>query len=287
MSHITRISWRTRQPKSLAWSLSVIILRRLAYLHVLLFHVLLLKIITSHALNAICLLCNNATAHTNITKSFQKTKEKIEKHSITQLIHCCQTNTHFSGREGNTVALFVTKRKNWSWVMLWVWILIPEIVTWLACVASVSARVRQEHWDERNKKKEWQGRGRGRGEKETLALKPHDFEKLCSPTNSAFDWLGAGSVDYLAPETSIKAEMFCWRASQIWSDVICGRRLQMLWSDIYLNHVCAKVYQIWVPSIKSIIGDRAVETSEGQFIGNDGVRIWVEKMDCLLEITST
>ena len=34
------------------------------------------------------------------------------------------------------------------------------------------------------------------------------------------------------------------RTSQIWSDLICGRRLQMLWSDIYLNHVCAKVYQI-------------------------------------------
>ena len=38
--------------------------------------------------------------------------------------------------------------------------------------------------------------------------------------------------------------MFCVCASQIWSDLICGRRLQMLWSDIYLNHVCAKVYQI-------------------------------------------
>ena len=79
----------------------------------------------------------------------------------------------------------------------------------------------------------------------------------------------------------------CLRASQIWSDLICGRRLQMLWSDIFLNHVCAKVYQIWVPSIKSIIGDRVVETSESQFIGNDGVRIWLEKMDCLLEITLT
>ena len=55
--------------------------------------------------------------------------------------------------------------------------------------------------------------------------------------------------------------MFCLCALQIWSDLICGRRLQMLWSDIYLNHVCAKVYQIWVPSIKSTIGDRAVETS--------------------------
>ena len=26
-------------------------------------------------------------------------------------------------------------------------------------------------------------------------------------------------------------------------------------------------------SLQSIIGDRAVETSEGQFIGNDGMRI--------------
>ena len=46
---------------------------------------------------------------------------------------------------------------------------------------------------------------------------------------------------------------------------------------IYLNHVCAKVYQIWVSTIKTIIGDREVETSEGQFIGhgNDVVRIWL------------
>ena len=38
--------------------------------------------------------------------------------------------------------------------------------------------------------------------------------------------------------------MFRLRTLQIWSDLICVRRLQMLWSDIYLNHVCAKVYQI-------------------------------------------
>ena len=30
---------------------------------------------------------------------------------------------------------------------------------------------------------------------ETLARKLHDFEKLRSPTNAAFDWCGAGSVD--------------------------------------------------------------------------------------------
>ena len=30
---------------------------------------------------------------------------------------------------------------------------------------------------------------------------------------------------------------------------------------------------------------RVVETSEGQFIGNDSMQIWLEKMDCLSEIT--
>ena len=37
--------------------------------------------------------------------------------------------------------------------------------------------------------------------KEPLAHKPHDFEKLRSPTNAASDWRGASSVDYLALET--------------------------------------------------------------------------------------
>ena len=54
---------------------------------------------------------------TTITKSFQKTKEKIEKVSFQNPIHCCQTNSHFGGREGNTVALFVTKGKKLSHVM--------------------------------------------------------------------------------------------------------------------------------------------------------------------------
>ena len=47
----------------------------------------------------------------------------------------------------------------------------------------------------------------GEGNERTLARKPHDFEKLRSPTNAAFDWRGAGSVDYLALETSIKSGM--------------------------------------------------------------------------------
>ena len=82
--------------------------------------------------------------------------------------------------------------------------------------------------------------------KETLARKPHNFEKLRSPTNAASDWRGAGSVDYLALETSIKPGMLCLRASQTWFHQICCRTLQMLWTDVYLNCVCAKVYKIKV-----------------------------------------
>ena len=44
-----------------------------------------------------------------------------------------------------------------------------------------------------------------------LAPKPHDFEKLHSPSNAAFAWCGVGNVDYLALETSIKPGMFCLR----------------------------------------------------------------------------
>ena len=75
-----------------------------------------------------------------------------------------------------------------------------------------------------------------------LARKPHDFEKLCSPTNLAPDWCGAGSVDYLALKTSIKPGKLCLRALQIWSYLICGRRLQLLWTD--LSSVCVKVHEI-------------------------------------------
>ena len=115
----------------------------------------------------------------------------------------------------------------------------------LACVASISSRgSSRKLGQERKKKNERQGRGRGK--KEPLARKPHDFEKLRSPTNAASDWRGAGSVDYLAFETSIKPGILCFRAPQIWSHLICGRRLQMLWTDIYLNRVCAKVYEIRV-----------------------------------------
>jgi len=46
--------------------------------------------------------------------------------------------------------------------------------------------------------------------------------------NAASDWCGASSVDYLALETSIKPGMLCLRASQVWSHLICGRRLEII-----------------------------------------------------------
>ena len=79
--------------------------------------------------------------------------------------------------------------------------------------------------------------GEGEGKEGTACRKPHDFEKLRSPTNAASDCRGAGSVDNLAFETSIKPGMLCFRASQIWFHLVCGRRLQMLWTD-YLFESC-------------------------------------------------
>ena len=44
----------------------------------------------------------------------------------------------------------------------------------VACVASVSSRVIARNLEREQKKN---GRGRGKGGEETLARKPHDFEK--------------------------------------------------------------------------------------------------------------
>ena len=57
--------------------------------------------------------------------------------------------------------------------------------------------------------------GEGEGKEGNACPQPHDFEKLRSPTNAAPDWCGAGGVDYLALETSIKPGILCLRAPQI------------------------------------------------------------------------
>ena len=63
----------------------------------------------------------------------------------------------------------------------------------MACIASVSAQVRGASCDERKKNKEM--RGEGEGSEGNACRKPHDFEKLRSPTNAASDWCSAGSVN--------------------------------------------------------------------------------------------
>ena len=112
------------------------------------------------------------------------------------------------------------------------------------------------------------------------------FWKTHSPTNAASDWCGAGSVDYLAIETTIKPGMLCLRASQIWSHQNCGRRLQNALDWYLFERVCAKVYEIRI--FKVLLEIEQWRLGKANFsIGNDGVRIRLEKKDCLLDITST
>ena len=106
----------------------------------------------------------------------------------------------------------------------------------IACVASVSAGVRRESWKE-SKKRNDVGGGGGWERRNRLPANHTIFKTPRSPTNAVSDWCGASSVDWLALETSIKQGMLYLRASQIWSHLIRGRRLQMLWTDIYLNRI--------------------------------------------------
>ena len=66
--------------------------------------------------------------------------------------------------------------------------------------------------------------------------------------------------------------MFSLRALQIWSDLICDYKWSKCFSLIFIWIVFARRF-IRSDSLQSIIIDQAVETSEGQFIENDGVRI--------------
>ena len=65
--------------------------------------------------------------------------------------------------------------------------------------------------------------------------------------------------------------MLCLRASQIWSDLICGHRLQMLWTDNYWDRVCAKVYEIRV--VKVLWEIEQWRLGKANLLRNDGVQI--------------
>ena len=75
--------------------------------------------------------------------------------------------------------------------------------------------------------------GEGEGKEGTACPQPHDFEKLCSPTNAASDWRGAGGVDYLAFETSIKPGIARYLAFADLSNIFF-RGTQRLFSEKYL-----------------------------------------------------
>ena len=122
-------------------------------------------------------------------------------------------------------------------------------------LASSSRKLGREH-----KKKK--GRGRGRGMKEPLARKPHDFEKLRSPTNAASDWRGAGSVDYLAIETSIKPGILCLRASQIWF--------------VVADYKCFGLMFIWIVFVPRFIRSKSSKYNWRSSSGDKGRPIYWE-----------
>ena len=96
----------------------------------------------------------------------------------------------------------------------------------LACIASVSAQLRRESWN-KSKKKRNEGRG-GRERRKRLPANPTILKNCVRPQMQLL--IGAVLVVLIkiAINTSIKPGMFCLRTPQIWSDLICGHRLQML-----------------------------------------------------------
>ena len=88
-------------------------------------------------------------------------------------------------------------------------VIIPFVVHFSFSFASLrSKRFRASSSKKLGREQKKYDKGGGGGEKETLARKTQDFDKLRSLTNAASDWCGAGSVDYLALETSINQSIF-------------------------------------------------------------------------------
>ena len=147
----------------------------------------------------------------------------------------------------------------------------------LAWVASVSARVRRESWEESKKRNDGGGGGERRNR---LPANPTIFKNYVRPRTQLL--IGAVMLSARNINQTRYALFTCVTdlvSSDLWSQITNS-------SDWYLFESCL-CEGLWDQSLQSIIEDRAVETREGQFIENDGVRIWLEKMDCLLEITST
>ena len=100
-------------------------------------------------------------------------------------------NLHFNINLEHSVAVVLNFWRLYRFIRSIATLIYDFCGSYIASVASVSVRVRGERWD-KSKEGEWRGRGRG-VEKETLARKPHDFEKLRSSSNVVSDWCSAGN----------------------------------------------------------------------------------------------
>ena len=137
----------------------------------------------------------------------------------------------------------------------------------LACVTSVSARVRREKLGQVQRKKEW--RGRGRGKKETLARKRFLF---CPPPSpSTFFFCSRAYVRAITRLETLAAQAMRRSKTSLLkyslSDAVCvcffSRSLQAMarvWRDgqkktvyIYrlLTTVIALEYNFWTPKFKT------------------------------------
>ena len=128
----------------------------------------------------------------------------------------------------------------------------------LACVASVSSRGSSRKLGQEQKKR---NEGGGGGERRNrLPANPTILKNCVRPRTQLL--IGSVRVVLITEHSKHQSNhvYFFFSASQIWSHLICGRRLQMLWTDIFLESCLCE--GLWDQSLQSMIGDRAVETRE-------------------------
>ena len=123
------------------------------------------------------------------------------------------------------------------------------MVSPVACIASVSLRGSSRKLGQEQQK---MNDGGGGGERRNRLPANRMILKNCvRPRTQLLIGAGAGSVDYLAFETSIKPGMLWFRTSQIWSHLIFGSQITnaLNW---YLLESCL-CEGLWDQSLQSII----------------------------------
>ena len=123
------------------------------------------------------------------------------------------------------------------------------------CICSYSlhskcfTRVRRQSWDKSKKEKWWVGE-----EKETFASKTPQFWKTVFAHERTFWLVRCWHCWLIVINTSLKPSMFC---------------SGLKWS-LVADKKCFGLIFIWIMFVQRFISD-------GKFIANDGVQIWLEK----------